>query len=429
MKYFVPFYRKGGEISAYHHFERRFGPWARTYAVFCYLLTQISRMGTILFGVSLTLALLTGWDQPWIIVVAGIVITLYTVVGGIEAVIWTDVVQSIILMVGALVVLAMMMFGMPGGPGETFSIASDAGKFSLGSFSPDFTASTFWVVLLFGLFINLNNFGIDQNFVQRYHAARDDRHAARSVWLGALLYVPISLVFFMIGSAAFSYYDAHPDMKADLHADVARQKLAEKGKAVTPEAVAAMAAELKEEDVGDKALPHFIVNRLPLGLTGLLIAALFAAAMSSIDTSLNSSATVILSDLYKRYVRPDVGERPSMKVLYASTCIMGVVGTGVALAMIGVKSVLDAWWILQGVFAGGLLGLFLLGMISRHARKPAALTGVLVGIFVIAWMSLAKYVPEGFRNPLHANMTIVIGTLTIFLVGLAMAGTGSRSKA
>ena len=394
VRYFVPFYRNAGEISAYHHFEKRFGAWARTYAVICYLLTQFARMGSILFGVSLALALLTGWGQFWIIIVAGILITLYTALGGIEVVIWTDVVQSIVLVVGAAVVLGLMMFGMPEGPAQTFAIASEHDKFSLGSFGPELTVSTFWVVLLYGIFINLTNFGIDQSFVQRYHAARDERQAARSVWLGALLYVPISLGFFMIGSAAFSYYRAQPEMMHDVRSEVAKQKTVELGRPVT-------AVELTDEDISDKVLPHFIANKLPPGLAGLLIAAIFAAAMSSIDTSLNSSATVILSDLYKRYVNPDADERKSMRVLYVATGIMGAAGTGIALTMIGVKSVLETWWTLSGIFAGGLLGLFLLGMICRHAGKPAAVTGVLVGLAVITWMSLPKIVeiPESLRNP------------------------------
>ena len=211
--------------------------------------------------------------------------------------IWTDVVQSIVLVIGAAVVLGLMMSGMPEGPAQTFAIASEHDKFSLGSFGPELTVSTFWVVLLYGIFINLTNFGIDQSFVQRYHAARDERQAARSVWLGALLYVPISLGFFMIGSAAFSYYRAQPEMMHDVRSEVAKQKTVELGRPVT-------AAELTDEDISDKVLPHFIAYKLPPGLAGLLIAAIFAAAMSSIDTSLNSPATVILSDLYKRYVNP-----------------------------------------------------------------------------------------------------------------------------
>jgi SSS family solute:Na+ symporter len=380
------------------------------------LLTQLARMGSILFGVSLAMAALTGWPQAWIIVSAGIIITLYTVLGGIEAVIWTDVVQSLVLMVGAVVVLVLLLVGMPEGPTQALTLAAENDKFSLGSLALDFTQSTFWVVLLYGLFVNLNNFGIDQSFVQRYHTARDDRQAARSVWLGALLYVPISLLFFLIGSAAFSYYQAHPEMLAEVQQQVAAEKLAAGGTAVAPES-------LSTADVGDKILPHFIATVLPPGVRGLLVAAIFAAAMSSIDTSLNSSATVILSDLVKRYISPRIGERGSMAVLYAATLAMGAAGTGIAVAMIGVESVLDTWWKLSGIFAGGMLGLFLLGMIVRTAGRPAAATGVLVGVTVIAWMTLSTsgWVPDELRSPLDANMTIVVGTLTIFLVGLIVS--------
>jgi SSS family solute:Na+ symporter len=420
VRFFVPFYRRSGEISAYHHLEHRFGPWARTYAVMCYLLTQFARTGSILFGVSLALAALTGWGQLPIILTAGILITLYTVLGGIEAVIWTDVVQSLVLMVGAVLVLLLLLTGMPQGPAQAMTLAASHDKFSLGSFDLDLTTSTFWVVLFYGLFINLSNFGIDQSFVQRYHTARNERQARRSVWLGALLYLPISLLFFLIGTACFSYYQTHPEMLAEVRESVADEKLKNQGTPATPQAIASLANQLTDADLGDKVLPHFIVNRLPVGVTGLLIAAIFAAAMSSIDTSLNSSATVILSDLYLRYVRPQASERESMIVLYAATVLMGAAGTMIAIAMIGVKSVLDAWWLLSGIFAGGLLGLFLLGVVSRRANQPAAATAVLIGLVVIAWMSLPALVdvPSALRNPLHGNMTIVVGTLTIFLVGL-----------
>ena len=223
-KYFVPFYRRAGKISAYEHLEQRFGLWARTYAMICYVLTQVARMGTIMFGVALGLHALTGWDVAWIIVATGVMVTLYTLLGGIEAVIWTDVVQSIVLMGGALLVLAMLLLGMPEGPGQAFSIAADAGKVSLGSWDVDFTTSTVWVVLLFGVFINLTNFGIDQSFVQRYHTASSEAAAKRSVWFGAILYVPISLLFFLIGSSLYSYYETQPSMLGEVRQAVAVEK-------------------------------------------------------------------------------------------------------------------------------------------------------------------------------------------------------------
>ena len=441
MKYFVPFYRRGGGISAYEHLERRFGGWARVFADVCYLLTQIVRIGTIMLGVALGLHALLGWDMAAIIVCTGAVVTLYTMVGGIEAVIWTDVAQSVVLSIGAVAVTLMLLFGMPGGAAEIVSAGFEQGKFSLGSFGPSLTEPTFWVVLTYGVVMNLNNFGIDQSFVQRYHAARSDRAAAGSVWFGALLYVPVSLVFFFIGTALFVYYqDANnARMLDEVKTQVARERLdrqlADDATAISPAEYDARlertAAALKPDEYGDAVLPHFIVNRLPVGMAGLLIAAIFAAAMSSIDTSLNSSATIILTDVYRRYFRPDAGQRESMAVLYGTTLLWGALGTGTAVSLIGVDSILDAWWILSGTFVGGMLGLFLLGLIARFAGNAAAVSGVMAGTAVILWMSLSTtdWWPEAqhfMRSPLHKFLIPVVGTTTIVLVGLWVGILGSK---
>jgi SSS family solute:Na+ symporter len=394
VRYFVPFYRKAGTLSSYEHLEYRFGPWARTYAVVCYLLTQLARMGTIMYLLALALAPLTGWSIPWLIVATGLVVVVYTLFGGMEAVIWTDVVQSIVFIGGALACVAVLLFEMPQGPRQFFDIALDNHKFSLGSFGSSLTESTFWVVLLYGIFINLQNFGIDQSYVQRYQTARTDRDANRSVWLGALLYLPISGVFFLIGTGLFAFYTARPEL--------------------LPEQVAAKP---------DAVFPHFIVNQLPVGISGLVIASVFAAAQSTLASSVNCSATLLLCDIYRRYFRPLATERESMRVLWATSLVVGLAGIGMALAMMRIKSALDAWWQLASIFSGGMLGLFLLGLISRRAKNAAAVTGVVIGLTVITWMTLPKVinVPQHLRNPMHSYMTIVVGTLTIFLVGLLVS--------
>jgi SSS family solute:Na+ symporter len=185
-------------------------------------------------------------------------------------------------------------------------------------------------------------------------------------------------------------------------------------------------AELQQEVAagkGDNVFPFFIVANLPTGFTGLLIAAIFAAAMSTLSGSLNGAATLTLTDLYKRFLRPQAGERESMAVLYSSTVAWGVIGTGTALAMIHVKSALDAWWNLASICSGGMLGLFLLGLISRRAKNAAAATGVAVGLLVIFWMTFSPewtYLPEALRSPLHNFLVVVIGTLAILLVGLVV---------
>ncbi len=400
VKYFVPYYRSRKEVSAYHHIETRFGPWARLYMDACYLLMQIGRMGSVMFLMALPLHALLGWPVPLIVVVTGISVIVYSLFGGIIAVIWADAIQSVVLMAGALLCVVLMLFHMPEGAGQIFEIAREHGKFSLGSFNPlEFTAATFWVVFVYGIFINLNNFGIDQNYVQRYAAAKSVREAAKSLWLGALLYVPVSAVFFFIGTSLFAYYTAHPE-------------------ALAPEIV----ERIEVQGTGDYVFPFYIVTQLPTGVTGLLIAAIFAAAMSTVSTSLNSSATILLTDVYKRYWRRDATERESMVFLYGSTLVCGILGTLVGVAMMRAEGVLDTWWAIQGVFAGGMLGLFLLGMVSRRAQNPGAIAGVVAGVLIIAWLSLpsllGEAVPEAIRNPLHGNLTIVIGTATILVVGL-----------
>ena len=153
---------------------------------------------------------------------------------------------------------------------------------------------------------------------------------------------------------------------------------------------------------------------------------IFAAAMSSMDTSLNSAATLVLCDLHRRYWHPEATERESMLVLYGATLVFGIVGTVAALAMLQVKSALDMWWNLQGIFTGGMLGLFLLGLISKRARNPHAMLAVAIGVFVIGWLSLSTSdlwptSLANYANPLHPFMTIVVGTTSIVLVGTLAA--------
>ena len=266
---FIPLYRGIDSVSAYHYLEMRFGYWARCYVAVCYLLTQLARVGSILLLLALPLNTMFGWDIQTIIVCTGIATLIYTLLGGIAAVVWTDAIQGIILIVGAIACAAILTFTMPEGPGQLFEIASAHGKFSLGSFGASLTEPTFWVVLIYGLFVNMQNYGIDQNYVQRYMTTRSTAEAVKSTLFGGLLYIPVSLVFVYIGTALFSYYTARPELLP----------------AGTP---------------SDQVFPWFIVHGLPTGLTGLVIASLFSAGMSTIATSINSSATIVLTDFAKR---------------------------------------------------------------------------------------------------------------------------------
>lgn len=387
-RYFVPFYRSQDSISAYSFLENRFGPWARIYASSCYLLTQIARTGSILYLLALPMNVLLGWHIQTIIVVTSVAIVLYSMLGGMKAVIWTEAIQGIILIGGALVCMFILLFDMPGGPVQTFSIAMEDGKFSLGSFGSSLSESTFWVCLIYGIFTNLQNYGIDQSYVQRYHTAKNEKEAKFSALFGGYLFIPVSAVFFMVGTGLYAFYEVHPG--------------------ILPDGVGA-----------DYVFPFFIVNELPVGLTGLLIASIFAAGMSTIATSVTSSSTIILTDYYQRF-RKHAGNRERMLVLKLSSVGVGVAGILVAFAFMSVQSALDAWWALASIFSGGMLGLFLLGYISRKARNFDAVLGVVCGVILVCWIVISPFV--------HANLAIVFGTLLIFLVGFLSANLLNKRR-
>lgn len=387
-RYFVPFYRSQDSISAYSFLENRFGPWARIYASSCYLLTQIARTGSILYLLALPMNVLLGWHIQTIIVVTSVAIVLYSMLGGMKAVIWTEAIQGIILIGGALVCMFILLFDMPGGPVQTFSIAMEDGKFSLGSFGSSLSESTFWVCLIYGIFTNLQNYGIDQSYVQRYHTAKNEKEAKFSALFGGYLFIPVSAVFFMIGTGLYAFYKVHPG--------------------ILPDGVRA-----------DYVFPFFIVNELPVGLTGLLIASIFAVGMSTIATSVTSSSTIILTDYYQRF-RKHAGNRERMLVLKLSSVGVGVAGILVAFAFMSVQSALDAWWALASIFSGGMLGLFLLGYISKKARNFDAVLGVVCGVILVCWIVISPFV--------HANLAIVFGTLLIFLVGFLSANLLNKRR-
>ena len=391
-RYFVPFYRHSGSVSAYTFLEERFGAWARLYASACYLLTQVARMGSILYLLAVPMYILMGWNLHVVIIATSIAIIIYSMLGGLKAVIWADAIQGIILIGGALLCLVILMWSMPEGPMQTFELAANSpmgNKFSLGAFTDDLTSSTFWVCLIYGIFINLQNYGIDQNYVQRYHAAKTDKDARFSALFGGYLFIPVSALFFLIGSALYSYYTANPGL---LPAEIAQKP--------------------------DYVFPYFIVNGLPVGLRGLLIASIFAAGMSTVSTSVTSAATIILTDYYKPFVKGRE-DRHHVAVLRISSVVVGVLGSIVAIAMLSVESIIDAWWTLSSIFSGGMLGLFLLGCLSRRISRVAAFVGCVCGVLVIGWISLA-----GLWNlpgiHLHEYLAIVLGTTTIFVVGFLL---------
>ena len=389
VKYFVPLYRRINSASAYAYMEQKFGTWARIYVSFCYLLTQVMRIGTILYLLGLTLNTFMGFNLSAVIILTGLIVAVYSVFGGIQAVVWTDAIQGIILIIGAVICLLYILLGSDLGAKEIMEIALDDDKFSLGSFGIELSSPTFWVVLVYGLFINLQNFGIDQNYIQRYLLTDSEKKAKISALLGGLIYVPVSALFLFIGTALYSYYS---------------------NTGLLPSSIIGSP---------DKVFPYFIVNVLPQGLTGILIASIFSAGMSTLSTSYNSSATVILIDYYNRFFKNLGDEKTQMRVLYFSTILISFSGILIALAMINVKSALDAWWELASVFSGGMLGLFLIGLVPKLNSKITPIIGTIMGVLVILLLSIPNAFDQvfGFQNPFHSYLTIVIGTGTIFFVG------------
>lgn len=404
-KWFVPFYRGSGEISAYTHLEKRFGGWARTYAMVCFILTQLARMGTIFYGIALTLNALTGIDMRLIILVAGLCIILYTVLGGMEAVIWTEVIQAILKTMGAAMILYLITLQTPISTIIETGMRED--KFSLGTWNFDLSTSSFWVILLYGFFINLTNFGIDQNYIQRYHTAKNPGDAAKSIWLCVLYYVPVSFLFFFIGTALYAFYGDNPALILELKQQVSIEKN------IPLEA-------LKASDYGDRVLPFFMKTQIPTGFLGLLVAALMSAGMSTMSSGMNSSATVFLKDIYLRYINPAATEKKQFRILLFATTCMGAFGIVFGISMIGVKSLLDVWWKLSGIFAGGMLGIFLLGFFAKKVRNSEAKIAAFLGLILIAGMSFKDALPTYLQIPLDSKMTVVLGTLSIVGIGYVL---------
>ncbi len=405
--YFIPLYRSKVKVSAYEYMEQRFGTWARVYGSAGFMFGSLARVGMILFLVSLVLHSLTGWSHTAVITATGVGVTLYTVTGGIEAVIWTDVVQVIVLLGGAVFSVVVLLAGIPGGFSQVLQDGARAGKLSLGSWRFDLAVPTAWVVLLYGIVENLRNFAVDQNYVQRYQATRTRAEAARSVWFAALAYIPLSLLFLFIGTALFVFYQVHPGL--------------------LPEALRGAAA-------GDKIYPHFIATQLPAGLRGALVAALMAAAMSSIDSSLNSLSTLTLLDFYQRFSQSKRDDRKSIRLLRLYTLGWGALGTVAGLAMIRVQSALETTWQLGGIAGGGVIGLFLLGILFKRVKSPHAAAAVVASVAAIAWATFARDLPPGWtwiECPWHPRMIAVIGTLTLLAAGILLSTAGdflSRGK-
>jgi SSS family solute:Na+ symporter len=366
-KYAVPYYRKTQLISVYAFLEDRLGAWGRVYAALSFLLYMVGRIAVILYLVSLLLSTFVPWNICIVIMVIGLVTIIYTLLGGMEAVIWTDVVQSAIMIVGILFCAVSLSINVFAGPDYLIRAAFQANKFSFGSWHLSLSSRTIWVMIIYGITENLRNLLADQNYVQKYSSVPTERQAKRSIWIAMLIYIPLTAVFLYIGTALFAFYSQSGELT---QAGITR---------------------------GDEVFPYFIATKVPAGLKGLIIAAIIAAAMSTVDSALNCSATVLLLDFHKRYFNPKIGERASVLYLRLATVVWGLLGIGFAVLMIQARSALDVWWQISGIFGGGILGLFILSLLRVKLHLWQGLVSIAVSVIVISWGTFARNLAEPWR--------------------------------
>jgi SSS family solute:Na+ symporter len=396
-KYAVPYYRKVKLISVYEFLEDRLGSWARIYGAFSFVLFMVGRIAVILYLASLLLNNFVPWGIVPVIIVMGLITIVYTFLGGMEAVIWTDVMQSLVMIVGIVFCAVTLTREVFAQPDYLIQAALDANKFSFGSLKPTLASQqhlfdrTIWVMIIFGVTENLRSLIADQNCVQKYSSVADERQAKRSIWIGMLIYIPLTAIFLYIGTALFAYYSGGGHQL---------------GEGITK---------------GEHVFPFFIAQQLPVGLKGLVVAAILAAAMSTVDSNLNCSATVLLLDFYKRYFNPNIGERASVVFLRAMTIAWGGLGTGFAILMIRAESILDVWWQISGIFGGGVLGMFILGLLRLRLHLWQGLVSIGVSLVIISWGTFARNLPESWKW-IECNLDVVIvgavGTAALMIVAI-----------
>lgn len=402
----IPFYRQAVGMSAYEYFGKRFGSPVRVYGSIAFSLGHFGKMGFVYYLVALTANSMTGWNIDLIILAIGIVTVYYTLIGGIEAVIWTDVVQGFIMWAGIFICLGYLLFLPPGGPGAVFALAAENNKFSLGSLDWDFSRKTIPVLAVYGFFWFLQKYCADQTLVQRYLVAKTERSALRGVAYGALQTVPLWALFMLIGTCTWAFYK------------------------LTGVALPAFITK------ADQVFPHFLSTQIPVGLAGLFMASLMAAAMSTLASDLNCIAVVGVEDVY-RLLRPastDADRLRMGKILVALFGILGVVMAEVLAHASG--GALSMWFSVSAVLSGGLAGLFLLAFLSTRANRQGVYFGIAACVAFTSWATLTsgkdKILNLGSYNYPWDDLTIgaaahVVLMVTGYLASL-LFGKGAKSE-
>jgi len=419
---FLPFFRRGRITSAYEYLEGRYGPSIRLYAASAFIVSQLVRISMILYLVSMVIMEITGLSVTTCIFIAGIFVAVYTVIGGINAVIWTDVLQTVVLVVGGLLCFGIIVGRLPGGMGQIVAVACAEGKLSFsdwvdGRMEPiswgfSWTRKTGLMMLLLGLTNWLTEYSGNQNVVQRYCASRSAREARKAMFVCAGASVPIWAFFMFLGTSLFVFFKEFPD----------------------PRAAAMLSGAQKAEQI----LPFFVIHYLPVGIKGIVIAAALAAAMSSLDSSINAIATVGVVDILKRHLFPQREDRWYLRMAWGLSLGAGlfmIVGAMI-LSETESSTLQDIGTMINSVLGGGILGVYLLGFLTRRGDARAVGCGILCTILFTGWTLLAKFAGEHLMNhsslgpffalilkiPFDLYYTTMIGNLILFSVGF-LVGT------
>jgi len=398
----VPFFRHVVTMSVYEYFGKRFGTGVRMYASFAFAAGHFSKMGFVFYLLALSVSGITGWPIALIIIVLGVITIFYTFIGGLEAVIWTDVVQGFLLWTGVAVTIILLLFASHTTPGAMIHVIAANHKTSLGGLTWNLSKPTFWTMAIYGLFFYIQKYTADQTVVQRYLAARTDRSALRGMWLGASLCLPIWTAFMFIGSLLWAFYKLSGE---HLPAAVTRP---------------------------DQVFPQYMVSHMPLGVAGLFLAALFGAAMSMLASDLNCLGLIVVEDFYG-YFRPAATDRERLRCGKIAVVVSGALAILVALRLSETKgSALALYYTATAIVAGGLAGLFLLAFLSRRAGRAAAVAGILVSLAFTAYATLTMNGGKSlnlhaWNYPWHEYTIGAVGNLLLFFVGLAVAVFPPRS--
>jgi solute:Na+ symporter, SSS family len=391
---FIPFFRRGNTTSAFEYLGDRFGPGVRLYGTLSFILLQLIRLAKVLFLVAIPVSLLTGFDIRLVIVFVGVFISLYTIAGGIGAVIWTDVVQSIVLWVGGIVCFATIVWQLPGGVGQIFEVGAQHQKFDVGSMGFNLNERTFWTVALLGIVSWLTMYSSDQNVVQRYLAAKSLKEARKATTIYSCVAVPTWAFFFFLGTCVFVFYTVYPDPKA---------------------------ASLE----ADAVFPYFILTQVPVGITGLVIAGVLAAAMSSLDSSINAISTIVTVDLMKPYLAKDRDDAFYLRwarIIAVGASVMMILGATL-FSSIEKESMNDVSWIVASVFGGCLLGLFMTGFFTTRIGNRAALIGLGCAIVLNVYLGVnsAGWLPEQLSLKVHSYWTGILVNLAFIIIAAIVA--------